>query len=91
MLNRYIDIYEMIEEGEADNIDEMESFNCTDIPSLANQRLPNKNHITEEQKNKLRDWCLKMSLEKPECANLRTHSCPQCGKAIFQVKRIYFM
>jgi hypothetical protein len=48
MLNRYIDIYEMIEEGEADNIDEMESFNCTDIPSLANQRLPNKNHITEE-------------------------------------------
>ena len=86
MLNRYLDIYEMIEEGQVDNIEEMESFLCTDIPSLSNQRLPNKNHITEDQKNKLRDWCLKMSLEKPDSANLPTHDCPSCGKKIFKVR-----
>lgn len=85
MLNRYLDIFEMIEDGEADNIEEMESFLCTDIPSLANQRLPNKNHIDKERKDKLRDWCLKMSLNKPECANLPTHDCPQCGKSVFKV------
>lgn len=86
MLNRYLDIYDMISENDDENIEDSEAFSCSDIPSLVNLRLPNNNMINEEKRNKLRDYCLKLSLEKADDVDLPTNPCPNCHKQVFDVR-----
>lgn len=84
-LNRYLDIYECIEENNISNIDENEYLTVTDIPQLNNLRLPSNNNIDEEKKGKIRDWCLKVSLEKNAEISLPTIKCSNCSSELFEV------
>lgn len=88
MLNRYLDIYDMISDGDEDNFEDSEAFKCTDIPSLVNLRLPNDNMINEDKREKLRDYCLKLSLDKPDDVELPTSPCPNCHKHVFDVRSL---
>lgn len=83
-LNRYLDIYECIEEGSIANIEENSVFDVSDIPKMNNLRLPSSNHIDEDKKSKIRDWCLKVSLEKNEAIPLPVIRCSQCSSEMFE-------
>ena len=83
-LNRYLDIFECIEEGSINNIEDNQAFAVTDIPRLNEQRLPGSNHIDEGKKTKIRDWCLKMSLEKNDVIPLPTIQCTGCNSQMFE-------
>lgn len=45
-LNRYLDIYELIEDPDANNLGDNAEFQNTDIPSPYDVPLPEKNLIT---------------------------------------------
>ena len=46
LLNRYLDIYEVIEDPDNNNLTESNEFNNTDIPSPYDVPFPEKNIIT---------------------------------------------
>jgi intraflagellar transport protein 172 len=84
-LNRYLDIYEAIEEKSLENLADNDAFKVTDIPPLTTLRLPGNNHIDEAKKTKIRDWCLKVSLEKNDVIPLPTIPCRGCNSQMFEV------
>jgi hypothetical protein len=87
MLNRYLDVYDMIEDGDGEDLEGAgENFDCTDVPGLMNLRIPEKNMIDEGKKSKISNWCLKFSLDNADNTDLPTHGCPQCSKQVFIVK-----
>lgn len=79
MINRYLDICEMIEDPDTAETSNPEELKNTDIPSLTNQRLPAQNFLPENKRQKLKDWCLKMSLDRNDEIKLPTKSCPKCN------------
>jgi hypothetical protein len=50
LLNRYLDINEIIEDPDNNNIPEDDEFKITDIPSLYDVNMPMKNFISEGEK-----------------------------------------
>jgi intraflagellar transport protein 172 len=60
LLNRYLDIYEGIEDPDNNNLGDNSDFQNTDIPSPFDVPLPEKNFIDPKQKEEIRDWCLQV-------------------------------
>ena len=58
LLNRYLDINEIIEDPDNNNIPEEDDFKITDIPSLYDVNMPIKNFVSEDEKEKIKDWLL---------------------------------
>ena len=58
LLNRYLDISDIIEDPDNNNISEDDEFRLTDIPSPYNVNMPMKNMISEGEKEKIKDWLL---------------------------------
>jgi intraflagellar transport protein 172 len=58
LLNRYLDIFEVIEDPENNNLGDNSDFNNSDIPSPYDVPLPEKNIINEAKKEEIRDWLL---------------------------------
>ena len=85
MFNRYLDISEMIEDPENADLEDPDQFKCTDVPSIVNLRLPGENFVPEDKRQKLRDWCLKISMERNDEIPLPKKSCPSCSKQVFEV------
>ena len=85
MFNRYLDITEMIEDPDNADLEDPDEFKCTDVPSIVNLRLPSENFVPEDQRQKLRDWCLKISMERNDEIPLPKKSCPNCSKQVFEV------
>ncbi len=50
LLNRYLDINEIIEDPDNNNIPEDDEFKLTDIPSLYDVNMPMKNFVAEAEK-----------------------------------------
>lgn len=50
LLNRYLDINEIIEDPDNNNIAEDDEFRITDIPSPYDVNMPMKNMISETEK-----------------------------------------
>jgi hypothetical protein len=61
-LNRYLDINEIIEDPDNNNISEDDEFRITDIPSPYDVNMPMKNMISEEEKERIKDWLLQVRL-----------------------------
>ncbi len=66
LLNRYLDINEAIDDPDNINIPEDDEFALTDIPSPYNVSMPIKNMIDEQQKEKIKDWLLEVSISSAD-------------------------
>ncbi|XP_042302841.1 LOW QUALITY PROTEIN: intraflagellar transport protein 172 homolog [Sceloporus undulatus] len=60
-LNRFLDLTDAIEEGSLDALDHSD-FQNTDIPFEV--PLPAKQHVSEEQREEVRDWVLTVSMDQ---------------------------
>jgi len=58
LINRYLDIYDVIEDQDANTLGDNSEYQTTDIPSPYDCPLPNKNLLTEPEKEKIKNWCL---------------------------------
>jgi hypothetical protein len=62
LLNRYLDINEIIEDPETDNTPEEGEFKLSDIPSIYDVNMPVKNDlISEAEKERIKDWLLNVT------------------------------
>jgi len=60
--NRYIDLYDAIEDPEGAGITDNSEFQDTDIPIPFEIPLPEKNLINADERDKIRDWVLSVSM-----------------------------
>lgn len=84
LLNRYIDIYSIIED---DNI-ELEpdkEFENTDIPQK-NLYTSDNNIINPNQKEDIQTWIVKNSIDKSIVIGLPKKNCPKCKNEIYEGK-----
>jgi len=84
LLNRYIDIFYVIDDPSSNNIEEVEEFKITDIPSLYNLHLPPKNMIEEDEKEQISKWVLKKSVDRGDGIYLPRCKCPNCSREIYE-------
>jgi len=56
--NRYIDLYDAIEDPDNNGINDNTDFEETDIPSPYDISLPEKNLMSAGDRDKIRDWVL---------------------------------
>lgn len=56
--NRYIDLYDAIEDPDNNGINDNTDFEETDIPSPYDISLPEKNLMSAGERDKIRDWVL---------------------------------
>jgi intraflagellar transport protein 172 len=83
LLNRYLDIYEVIEDPEGNPLSESPDFQLTDIPSPYDCPLPEKNLISEKEKSDLSDWLVKISMQhKDGKLTLNLRKCEKCSTQI---------
>ena len=59
LLNRFLDVYDVVEDPDTNNIDNADFAN-TDIPSPYDVPLPEKNLISEQEREKIKDWILQV-------------------------------
>jgi intraflagellar transport protein 172 len=82
--NRYIDLYDAIDDPDnAGGIDNSE-FENTDIPSPFEIPLPEKNFISPEERDRIRDWVLEINMDGSVGQSLPTRRCEQCGDDIYE-------
>jgi len=86
MLNRYLDICDLIDDPSSDDAIDPEEFLCSDVPSLKDLRIPENNFIPEDKRSDLKNRVLKISMDRQEEARLPCKSCPKCSKEVFEVK-----
>ena len=84
LLNRYLDINEAIDDPDNINIPEDDQFALTDIPSPYNVSMPVKNMVDEQQKQKIKDWLLEVSMNQKFDSSLPLRSCEKCSTKIYE-------
>lgn len=78
-LNRYIDLYDAIEDPDNNGITDNAEFEDTDIPSPYDIALPEKNFINPQERDKIRDWVLQINMDGNVGQALPTRQCEKCG------------
>lgn len=82
--NRYIDLYDAIDDPDnAGGIDNTE-FEHTDIPSPFEIPLPEKNIISPEERDQIRDWVLEINMDGSVGQSLPMRRCDNCGGEIYE-------
>ncbi len=81
--NRYIDLYDAIEDPEGAGITDNSDFQDTDIPSPFEIPLAEKNLISAEERDNIRDWVLNMGMSNQGFA-LNKRYCEQCDNQIYE-------
>lgn len=76
--NRYIDLYDAIEDPENNGISENTDFEGTDIPSPYDISLPEKNLLSEAERDQIRDWVLQINMDGGISNSLPTRVCEYC-------------
>jgi len=77
--NRYIDLYDAIEDPDNNGIQENADFEGTDIPSPYEISLPEKNLISAEERDQIRDWVLEINMDGSVGNQLPTRTCEFCN------------
>lgn len=75
--NRYIDLYDAIEDPENNGISDNQDFEETDIPSPYEISLPEKNLLSVTERDEIRDWVLETNMDGSE-KSLPTRTCEYC-------------
>jgi intraflagellar transport protein 172 len=82
--NRYLDLSEAIEDGDASNLDNTD-FLGTDIPSPSEFPLPESQYISDEgAREEIRDWVLTISMDQQVQEKLPEKPCGQCKAPIYE-------
>lgn len=76
--NRYIDLYDAIEDPENNGISDNTDFEDTDIPSPYEISLPEKNLLSAGERDEIRDWVLEINMDGSE-KNLPCRQCEYCS------------
>ena len=77
--NRYLDLYEAIEDPDSGGINDNSDFELTDLPSPQDIPLPEKNLISADERDNIRDWVLNMNMSGNNDKSLATRNCsPLC-------------
>lgn len=80
--NRYIDLYDAIEDPEGAGITDNSDFQETDIPSPFEIPLPDKNLISIDERDSIRDWVLSVSMNN-QAYSLSKRYCENCDNSIY--------
>jgi intraflagellar transport protein 172 len=86
-LNRYLDLSEAMEEGEA-AILENADFENTDVPF--DIELPSRQYLSEERRDDARSWVLQASLDHntETQSGLTTRPCDNCGVETYEASLV---
>ncbi|CAN0457016.1 unnamed protein product, partial [Ectocarpus sp. 12 AP-2014] len=64
LLNRYVDLTEAIDEGNASLLDNSDFAEATNVPLVDDRTLPTKQHIPgEAEREEVRDWVLSVCMD----------------------------
>lgn len=77
--NRYIDLWDAIVDPEANMISENTEFEGTDIPVPYEIPLPEKNLLSESERDQIRDWVLEVNMDGNVGNFLPTRTCEFCN------------
>jgi len=77
--NRYIDLWDAIVDPEANMISENTEFEGTDIPPPYEIPLPEKNLLSESERDQIRDWVLEVNMDGDVGNFLPTRVCEFCN------------
>lgn len=58
VLNRYLDVYDVIDDPENNNMQDENDFAETDIPSPFDVPLPESNIVDKKEIDRIKDWLL---------------------------------
>jgi len=78
-LNRYIDLYDAIEDPDNNGIQDNAEFEDTDIPSPYDIALPEKNMLSPQERQRILDWVLEINMDGKVGQQLPCRSCERCG------------
>eukprot|EP01028_Stygiella_incarcerata_P009695 TRINITY_DN4643_c0_g1_i1.p1 TRINITY_DN4643_c0_g1~~TRINITY_DN4643_c0_g1_i1.p1 ORF type:complete len:1792 (-),score=469.38 TRINITY_DN4643_c0_g1_i1:1897-7272(-) len=82
LLNRYIDLIEMMEDPDETPFLENADFEDTDIPYEFD--IPETHALAKASREEARSWILMMSLEQSEDHELSKVPCERCGSEMFE-------
>lgn len=82
--NRYIDLYDAIDDPDNAGGIENTEFENTDIPSPFEIPLPEKNIISPDERDHIRDWVLEINMDGSLSQTLPTRRCEHCGGEIYE-------
>lgn len=82
--NRYIDLYDAIDDPDNAGGIENTDFENTDIPSPFEIPLPEKNFISPEERDQIRDWVLEINMDGSVGQYLPFRRCDNCGSEIYE-------
>ena len=77
--NRYIDLWDAIVDPETNMISENTEFEGTDIPVPYEIPLPEKNLLSETERDQIRDWVLEVNMDGNVGNFLPTRVCEFCN------------
>ncbi|DBA03525.1 TPA: hypothetical protein N0F65_011426 [Lagenidium giganteum] len=82
--NRYLDLCEAIEDGDASGLDNTD-FLGTDIPSPTEFACPEAQYVPDESaREEIRDWVLTISMDQQVQEKLPEKPCGQCKASIYE-------
>ncbi|KAJ3089478.1 hypothetical protein HK102_006328 [Quaeritorhiza haematococci] len=84
--NRFLDISEAIEEGDA-SVLENADFENTDVPF--DVELPGEN-MAESKREEVRDWILQVSLDQKINQEIDRRECEECGTSIYDASLVCY-
>ena len=84
-LNRYLDLADAIQdpEGGLAALGDSADFEGTDIP-VYDIPLPDSNFTTEDQREKIKDWVLEISMNQKVEQSLSLIACDNCGSQMYE-------
>jgi intraflagellar transport protein 172 len=86
--NRYLDLYEAIDDPDSGGIQDNSDFQETDIPSPFEIPLPDKNLISNDERDNIRDWVLNINMSNNVDKSLSLRNCEQCGNEIYEASLV---
>lgn len=81
--NLFLDLADAIDDPNS-GIGDNQHLEETDIPSLFDIILPDKNYISEDKRSEIKDWILSVSVEKKGNLALPTKPCERCGAKLYE-------
>jgi hypothetical protein len=83
-LNRYIDLYDAIEDIDTAAGFDNDQFENTDIPKPEYIALPESNFMSPEQRDQIRDWVLEVNTDGSAVGQLPERRCESCGTNMYE-------